>query len=57
MKYLGLKDDKWLSSDALFSLDHRKDDVGSCHLFFKTIISYVLKHFSLSVKKIKLTGK
>lgn len=33
MKYLGLNDDKCLSSDGLLSLNHAKDDVGSRDFF------------------------
>lgn len=35
MKYLGLKDDKWLSSDAVLPLNYAKDGVGSCDFLLR----------------------
>lgn len=35
MKYLGLKDDKWLRSDVVLPLNHAKDDVGSFDFFLR----------------------
>lgn len=34
MKYLGLRDEYWLSSDAAFPLNHAKDDAGSDNFLF-----------------------
>lgn len=35
MKYLGLKDEKWLRSDVVLPLNHAKDGVGSCDYFLR----------------------
>lgn len=51
MKYLGLKDDKWLSSDAVLFLNHAKDDVSSCDFFFNTAISYFQSSFLSQCKR------